>query len=234
MQMPFAQPTSGPLTLSRSGLSQVYGLVALAMGLTVVGVYAGMTFAVPIISSGWVYLLLLVELGIVLTARTWMHNSPLNYVLFAAFPLLSGLTVTPFLMSVLVGYANGAAILMNAAIATTLLSAAATVFALTTPKDLSPLAGGLVLGVIGLIVFGLLQVFIPSLRTGTMELVVSGAGVAIFGLFLAYDVQRVQRMSGTGASPFMLALSLYLDIFNLFLYVVRFMIAISGNRRSDW
>jgi FtsH-binding integral membrane protein len=234
MQMPFTHPRSQPITLTKSGLSQVYGLFALAMGVTLVGVYAGMTFALPLISSGWIFLLLLVELGLVFTAQMWMRSSPLNIILFLLFPFLSGLTVTPFLMSVISGYANGAAILLNAAVSTALLSGAAAVFALTTSADLGFMARGLFFALIGLLIFSLLQVFVPSLRSGEIEMLVSGAGVVIFALFLAYDIQRVHQMAGIGASPFMLALSLYLDIFNLFLYVVRFMLAISGNRRSDW
>ena len=43
---------------------------------------------------------------------------------------------------------------------------------------------------------------------------------------MAYDIQRIQHLSRLGASPFLMALSLYLDIYNLFLYVLRFMLAI--------
>ena len=87
------------------------------------------------------------------------------------------------------------------------------------------------MGLIGLIVIALLQLFVPSLRTGGMEIVISGIGVVLFAAFTAYDVQRVQALGRLGANPFLLALSLYLDIFNLFLYVLRFMLALSGDRR---
>lgn len=234
MQTPFSHHRSAPITLDRSALTKVYGLFAFAMVMTLAGVWTGMTFALPIMSSGWIQVLFIVELGLVFTARMWMDRYPLNCGLFAAFPFLSGLTATPFLMYVLVGYANGGAIMLNAAVATTLLSAAAAVYALTTPRDLGFMARGLLFALIGLIIVGLMQVFVPSLRSGEMEMLASGAGVVIFGLFLAYDVQRVHRMAGLGASPFMLALSLYLDIFNLFMYVLRFMLAASGNRRSSW
>jgi FtsH-binding integral membrane protein len=77
----------------------------------------------------------------------------------------------------------------------------------------------------------LLQVFVPAFRTTQMELMISGAGVVIFGLFTAYDMQRIAQMGKMGANPFMLALSLYLDIFNLFLYILRFMLVLYGDRR---
>jgi FtsH-binding integral membrane protein len=84
---------------------------------------------------------------------------------------------------------------------------------------------------IGLVVLGLLQLFVPALQTQSGELIISGLGIAVFAVFLAFDLQRVQAMGRLGANPFLMALSLYLDIFNVFLYILRFMTALSGNRR---
>jgi FtsH-binding integral membrane protein len=132
---------------------------------------------------------------------------------------------------VLTGYANGASILLNALAATACIAGAAAVFARTTSWNLSVLSRALFFSLLGLIFLGLLQLFVPTLRTGAFELMLSGAGVLIFGVFMAYDLQRIQAMGRMGASPFLLALSLYLDIYNLFLYVVRFMVALSGQER---
>jgi FtsH-binding integral membrane protein len=96
------------------------------------------------------------------------------------------------------------------------------------------MARGLFLALLGLIALGLLQVFIPSMRGGSTELLISGGGVIVFALFTAYDIQRVQTLARAGQNPFLLALSLYLDLFNLFLYVLRFMTALSGERRRSW
>jgi FtsH-binding integral membrane protein len=89
----------------------------------------------------------------------------------------------------------------------------------------------LVFALIGLLVLSLMQLFLPAFRTSQMELLLSGAGVVIFAGFLTYDLQRIQAVSRYGVSPFLLALSLYLDIYNLFMYVLRLMTAISGDRR---
>jgi FtsH-binding integral membrane protein len=197
---------------------------------TLAGIFAGATFAFPLISSGWVFLLLLAEFALIFSSRAWVRSSPLNYVLFLLFPFFSGLTITPFLMSVVTGYVNGATILLNASIATVLMTASSAVIASMT-KDLGSTMGRFLFhSLIGLVVFGLLQLFIPALRSAGIEMIVSGAGIVIFGLFLAYDIQRLSRDTALGQSPFLLALSLYLDIFNLFLYVVRFMLATSGRR----
>lgn len=230
--MPFTTPIrSQPLDLTHDTESQVYGLFALAVGITLVGVYLGMHFVSVLFSSGVLLLFLILELALLFTSRLWMDRSPLNAVLFGLFPLLSGLTLTPYIMAVLVGYANGGTILINALASTVFMAAAAAVFAKSTRWDLGVLGKTLFLGILGLIFLGLLQVFFPSLQGGTVELFVSGAGVVLFALFTAYDVQRVAMQSRYGANAFMLALSLYLDVFNLFLYILRFMLAVSGNRR---
>lgn len=228
----FSYPSASRSTpLDASGVSQAYFLIALALLVTLVGVFAGATFALPILASGWIFLLFVLELVLIVSAPAWSRNAPLNYVLFLAFPFLSGLTITPFLMSVVVSYVNGAAILLNATIATTLLAFAAAVFARTTTMNIGFSIGRFLFqSLIGLIVFALLQMFIPSLRGSSFEVVLSGFGILTFSLFLAWDFQRLAH-SDKGSSPFLLALSLYLDIFNLFLYVVRFMLAMSGNRR---
>lgn len=230
MQQSYSSVQARPIAISQSTESQVYGLFALAMALTVVGVLVGTQFAPMLMSTGVHFFFLFAQLGLIFTAGIWMKKSPLNYFLFGLFPLLSGFTITPYILYVLAGYANGGSILLNALSATGFMAASAAVFARTTSWNLGVMSKGLFFALIGLIVLGLLQFFIPSLRTSQFELILSGGGVVIFGLFTAYDLQRIQQMGRMGAHPMMLALSLYLDIFNLFLYILRFMLALSGDR----
>lgn len=229
--MQYSTPTlSRPIGLSASTESKTYLLFGLAMGLTVLGIYAGVLYANTILGSGMYLMLTVIELAIIFTSGRWSRSSPLNYILFIAFPLLSGITITPYLMMLLAGYANGASILLNALGATTFMALAAAVVA-RSGVNMSWMGRSLIFAVIGLIVLGLLQLFVPALRSQPFELLISGLGVAVFGVFTAYDIQRISQMGKMGANPFMLALSLYLDIFNLFLYVLRFMTALSGERR---
>lgn len=230
--MQYAQPKSQPITLSRTGEAQVYLLFALAMGLTAVGSSIGSLYAQTLFTGGTHFILLIAELAIIFTSRMWMDKSPLNYILFGAFPVISGITIAPYLWYVSQSYGNGNAIILNAFAATAFMTAAAGLFARTTSLDLSGFGHFLILAILGLIGFALLQIFVPSLRQSVgFEMGLSGAGVVIFALFTAYDLQRVQKMSAAGVNPFMLALSLYLDIFNLFLYILRFMVVLSGDRR---
>ncbi|MFH1444442.1 MAG: Bax inhibitor-1/YccA family protein [Candidatus Peregrinibacteria bacterium] len=222
---------SHPVVLNSSSEAKVYGLFALALALTVVGTFLGIAYARVLIGSGLHIFFLIAELVLIFTSRMWMRSSPLNIILFATFPLLSGITVSPYILYVLAGYVNGATILLNALAATVFMAAGTAVFALTTKADLSGLGRVLFMGLIGLIAIALLQIFVPALRTGGAEVLIAGVGVVIFAAFTAYDIQRIQALGRLGANPFLLALSLYLDIFNLFLYILRFMLALSGNRR---
>jgi FtsH-binding integral membrane protein len=72
--------------ITSSLLSQTYALIALAMLCTVVGVAAGFTYASFIINGGMLFVLCLAELAIVWTAPAWSRSSPLNIILFIAFP----------------------------------------------------------------------------------------------------------------------------------------------------
>ncbi|MBT4119891.1 MAG: hypothetical protein HOG89_00895 [Candidatus Peribacter sp.] len=222
---------SHPITLNKSTEAQIYGLFALALALTCVGILIGLQFSAVLMNTGIHFFFLIAELGLIFSARFWMDKSPLNYVLFGLFPLLSGFTITPYILSVLAGYANGGTILMNAFSSTVFMAGASAVFARTTSWDLGGLGKAMIFGLIGLIGLSLLQLFVPALRTTGMELAISGFGVVFFAIFTAYDVQRIAKLGKMGANPFMLALSLYLDIFNLFLYVLRFMLVLYGNRR---
>lgn len=228
--MQFTPSRTQPLALSASSQAQVYGLFTLAMALTLLGVFLGMTFAQYVLSTGLHMVLAVVELVLIFTAGWWSQRSPLNYALFAAFPLLSGITLTPYILLLLAGYANGPAILFNAVAATVFMSLAAVVLARIAP-GLASWGRALFFAVLGLLFLSVLQIFVPALRTEGIELLISGAGIVVFGLFTAFDLQRIERMGAVGANPFLLALSLYLDIYNLFIFILRFMTALSGERR---
>jgi FtsH-binding integral membrane protein len=230
--MQYAIPRSQPLALERGSEAKVYALLAVAMALTAVGVFVGSIFAVKLFSSGVHVLLLAAELGIIFTAGLWVKRSPLNVILFGVFPLLSGITVAPYLWYVSGSFVNGNAILLNAAIATTCMIAGAALFARTTSLNLALYGRFLMFAVFGLLGFGLLQFFVPTLRQSIgFEMLLSGAGIVVFAAFTAYDLQRMQEWNRLGGNPLLIAISLYLDIFNLFLYIVRFMTALSGDRR---
>jgi FtsH-binding integral membrane protein len=100
----------------------------------------------------------------------------------------------------------------------------------TTKKDLSGFGTFLIMGVVGLLVAMLINMFMQS---SVLDLAISALGVLIFAGLTAYDTQKIKSMyfavagSGfMGKSVIMGALTLYLDFINLFLFLLRFM----GNR----
>ena len=97
----------------------------------------------------------------------------------------------------------------------------------TTKKDLSGMGTFLIMGLVGLIVASIINMFLQS---GTMALVISFVGVLIFAGLTAYDTQKIKSMyayvAGTdmmGKTVIMGALSLYLDFVNMFQFLLSFM-----------
>ena len=91
-----------------------------------------------------------------------------------------------------------------------------------TKRDLTRMANILFFGLLGLIIASFANLFFAS--TGA-EWLITYAGIAIFLGFSAYDAQRVKRIAMSGdtstSSAIWCATSLYLDILNLFLFLLR-------------
>jgi FtsH-binding integral membrane protein len=105
------------------------------------------------------------------------------------------------------------------------------VYGYTTKRDLSGLGTFLIMGVVGLLVAMLVNMFLHS---SAMALAISAIGVLLFAGLTAYDTQRIKSMyfyvQGTdmlGKTVVMGALTLYLDFINMFQFLLSFM----GNRR---
>ncbi|HZQ14895.1 MAG TPA: Bax inhibitor-1/YccA family protein [Pseudolabrys sp.] len=108
---------------------------------------------------------------------------------------------------------------------------ALSLYGYSTQRDLSPIGSFLVMGLFGLILAMIVNIFLKS--TG-LDFAISVIGVLIFAGLTAWDTQRIKEMydvsdDGTiaGRKAVMGALALYLDFINLFLFLLRFM----GDRR---
>jgi FtsH-binding integral membrane protein len=103
----------------------------------------------------------------------------------------------------------------------------------TTKRDISGWGSFLIMGVIGLIVASIINIFLAS---PALAFAVSVIGVLIFAALTAYDTQRIKNeyiqhahaadSEWLGKSAIMGALSLYLDFINLFMFLLQFL----GNR----
>jgi uncharacterized protein len=101
----------------------------------------------------------------------------------------------------------------------------------TTQRDLSGMGSFLMMGVVGIVLAMLVNVF---LRSTQFDFIISCIGVLCFAGLTAYDTQKVKEMYDvnedgtiTGRKAVMGALSLYLDFINLFLFLLRLV----GDRR---
>jgi uncharacterized protein len=123
----------------------------------------------------------------------------------------------------------------GASVATAFLSAsamfgAAALYGATTKRSLAGLGGILLMGLVGLIVASLLNVFLGG---GQWSWIISIVGVVLFTALTAYDVQRIQNgtlamaLGSVEKAAVIGALQLYLDFINLFLFLLR----LTGSRR---
>jgi len=102
----------------------------------------------------------------------------------------------------------------------------------TTKKDLSGFGTFLIMGVIGLVIASVVNIF---LKAPGLSFVINALGVLIFAGLIAYDTQRLKTtyyqlggdQAAMGVATNYGALSLYLDFINLF----QFLLAFLGNRR---
>ncbi|HXC74549.1 MAG TPA: Bax inhibitor-1/YccA family protein [Sphingomicrobium sp.] len=177
--------------------------------------------------SGLGWLITLSPLGFVFAMSfgvNRMRTSTLQ-LLFWAFAAVMGLSMsTLFIIYTQVSIAQ-------TFFATAAAYAGLSLYGYTTKRDLSGLGTFLIMGVVGLLVAMLINLFLQS---GTFALVISAIGVLLFAGLTAYDTQRIKSMydyvAGTemqGKAVIMGALNLYLDFINMFQFLLSFM----GDRR---
>ncbi|MGC6473714.1 MAG: Bax inhibitor-1/YccA family protein, partial [Candidatus Puniceispirillaceae bacterium] len=104
------------------------------------------------------------------------------------------------------------------------------IYGYTTKRDLTAMGGFLIVGVFGLILASIVNIFVQS---SGMEFLISIVGVLLFAGLTAYDTQKIKSMYYAGDSrdaaarkSIFGALTLYLDFINMFLFMVQLL----GNR----
>ncbi|MCL4379937.1 Bax inhibitor-1/YccA family protein [Candidatus Dependentiae bacterium] len=215
-------------------LRRVYGWMAIALGIT--GLTAFIVGNSPallerVVSTGPLLLLILIQLGLVifLNARIATMSYTTALISYLLYSFLNGITLSVIFL-----------IYTQSSIATTFficagMFAVMALYGYYTKADLSALNSFLFMGLIGLIGAGLVNMFFKSQG---FDFIIAAAGVLIFTLYTAYDVQMIKRLGqqliGTGEevnkAALICALKLYLDFINLFLYLLRFF---GQQRRSE-
>ncbi|RZB31948.1 MAG: uncharacterized protein SRB1_01567 [Desulfobacteraceae bacterium Eth-SRB1] len=212
----------------------VYNWMALGLGLTgFIAFYVSnspnlikLIFGNQILFFG----LIIGELGLVfyLSARVQKIQASTATALFIFYAALNGVTLSFIFL-----------IYTQASIASTFFVCSATfvacsIYGMVTKRDLTSLGGFMAMGLIGIIIASVVNMFI---RSSGMSMIISYIGVFVFVGLTAYDTQKLKRMALTQPAgletgvvrkgAIMGALSLYLDFINLFLMLLR----ILGARR---
>lgn len=205
--------------------SKVFFFFGLAILTTAVGSYVGLNYLASyfIANPSIMWGLFILELILIFSAKLWQTRKPLNYLLFLAFAFISGLTLVPILM--LATLSTGSMdLIIKAFGATTLVFAAAALFGHTTNLNLQGLRGFLIFSVLGMIIVSVIGIFVPW--NNTFEMVFAGIGVMIFSAYTMYDIQKLKNYPENQYID--AALQLYLDIFNLFVFILRLIMAFNS------
>jgi FtsH-binding integral membrane protein len=215
----------------RAYMLRVYNYMAMGLGLTgVVALFVASNQAVQhaIFGTPLVWLVMFAPLGIVLALSFGVQrmSAQTAQILFWVYAGVMGLSLASIFL-----------IYSHASIARTFFVTAAafgglSLWGYTTKRDLTGMGSFLFIGLIGIILASLVNVFWPA---PGLTFAISIIGVLIFAGLTAYDTQRIKEMYVSGMdgaaatkSAVMGALRLYLDFINLFLFLLRFM----GSQRN--
>lgn len=211
----------------RSYMLSVYNYMASAVLLTGIiaasVAYSGLVFSLiterGLSPIGWV--VTLAPLGIVFAMSFGQRSMSAGtlQILFWAYAALLGASLSTLFV------AYTASSIAGAFFATAAGFCALSLYGYTTKRDLSAFATFLIIGLVGIIVASLVNLFVQS---GPLGLVISVLGVLIFAGLTAWDTQKTKAMysyvAGTpdeGRVKIMAALNLYLDFINMFLFILR-------------
>lgn len=207
-------------------LRNTYWLLALTLIPTVIGALLGINtnfsflaqhpIAGPLIMLG-------VMMGC-LFGVTKARNSVWAIPLILGFTFLMGWWLGPMLQYAL-HFRNGGQLIGVAAGGTAAIFFTLAGIATVTKKDFKFLGNFLFIGLILVVIASLANLF---LHVPALSLTISGIAVLLFSGFILFDVNRIVR--GGETNYVMATLSLYLDVYNLFVNLLNLLLAFSGNR----
>ena len=225
--------TSGAQASVSSYLSRVF--LWMAGGLTVTTLGSAWLLSQPelltaVVRNQFLFFgLIIAELALVvwLSAAITSLSAGMAMLIFLVYSFLNGVTLSPLVL-----------VYTGSSIATTFAVSAGTFFffalyGLTTKKDLTSMGGLLMMGLIGVILASVVNIF---LKSSGLDWAITFIGIAVFMGLIAYDTQNLKSMHAMGFDNpalekkmvVMGALRLYLDFINLFIMLLR----IFGKRRN--
>jgi uncharacterized protein len=209
----------------RAHMLKVYNYMTSGVLLTgiVAMLFAQSDMAVTVLSSQLRWVLMLAPLGFIMVMSFGFNklSQAALQALFWSFAVVMGLSMASIFL-VFTGTSIATTFFVTAA-----SFAALSLFGYTTKKDLTGWGSFLIMGVVGLILASVVNIFLGS---GTLQLVISFLGVLIFAGLTAYDTQRIKSEylhfrghEALGKLAIMGALNLYLDFVNMFQFLLSFL-----------
>jgi len=215
----------------RTFIGKVYRWMGIGLFLTAITAYfvaSSESLVYALASNSILFFgLLIAEFGLViyLSARIQKMSAETATAAFVIYSVLNGITLSLLLL-----------VYTGASVASTFFTTALTFSAMSaygyfTKRDLTTMGSYLQMGLIGLIIASVINIFWAN---GTMYWIISYVGVLLFVGLTAYDTQKIKKMGTmvegvqvTQKMAIMGALTLYLDFINLFLMLLR----ILGDRK---
>jgi len=217
----------------RAHMNKVYGLMSLGMLVTGAVAYTVGTSEVllqQIFGTPLKWLVMFAPLIVVFAFGAMINrmSAAAAQAVFYGFAALMGLSIS-FIFAVYTGVSIAQTFLV-----TSIAFAGLSLYGYTTKKDLSGMGTFLLMGLIGLIVASIVNIFLAS---SAVAFAISVIGVLIFAGLTAYDTQSIKNeylqmaehgdKEWLGKAAIMGALRLYLDFINMFMFLLQFL----GNRQ---
>lgn len=206
--------------LESSLTAKVFGLLAFCFAFAAAGGVVGYKTD----ASQWILPLFLVQLGLTFGLQFVREKEGINLLFLYGATFVSGIIIGVIVESYVAAGA-GTAVLQAAGV-TGIMTVGLSAYALTTKRNLMALQPFLFIALLGLLAASIVNIF----TGGTvMYTIISWFGAMLFSVMLVFDVNRTRYVPDTMGNAVMIALGIYLDIINLFLFVLR--IIQGGGRR---
>ena len=205
----------------------VYNWMVMGLGLTgLVALYVSTNEAIIrlVFGTPLFWILIIAELGLVFSISGMVNrmSGGTATMLFLLYSALNGVTIS----FIFLAYAKASIVSTFFICALTFL--ACSIYGWTTKKDLTSLGGFMFMGLIGIIIASVVNIF---LRNPAVYYIIGYIGVIVFVGLTAYDTQKIKNMALTQPAgmdgdvvrkgAILGALALYLDFINLFLMLLR-------------
>ena len=216
---------SGALAERNRVLRNTYWLLALSMIPTVLGAWLGVATGITASLGGGLGLVVFLAgaFGFMFAIEK-TKNSAAGVPVLLAFTFFMGLMLSRLIAMVL-GFKNGSELVMTAFAGTAGVFFVMASLASTIKRDLSGMGKWLFVGAIGLLIGGIVNVFVGS-TAGMMAL--STLAIIIFSAYMLFDLKQI--VDGGETNYISATLALYLDIFNVFQSLLALLGIMGGER----